>query len=139
MSRSASVCHGARMPLASAPCLRLRPPGSFASGPSANALPGRAHGPASKRRRRNQTNERTNKLACKSHGFWILLSSVQKDRNNLYWYLSTSSQDPTPVFKKKKKKRKEKGAPQEHPVSQGCRGLDWFGLKVALISVIAAA
>lgn len=139
MSRSASVRHGARMPLASAPCLRLRPPGSFASGPSAKALPGRAHSPASKRRRRNQTNERTNKLACKSRGFWILLSSVQKDRNNLYWYLSTSSQDPTPVFKKKKKKRKEKGAPQEHPVSQGCRGLDWFGLKVALISVIAAA
>lgn len=127
MSRSASVCHGVRMPLASAPCLRLRPPGSFASRPSANALPGRAHSPASKRRRRNQTNERTNKLACKSHGFWILLSSVQKDRNNLYWYLSTSSQDPTPVFKKKKKekerKRRASGTPREPGLSR--LGLVW--------------
>lgn len=88
----------------------------------------RSPGPCSQPRLETEeakSNERTNKLACKSHGFWILLSSVQKDRNNLYWYLSTSSQDPTPVFKKKKKERKRRasGTPREPGLSR--LGLVW--------------
>lgn len=69
----------------------------------------------------------TKKLACKSQGFWILFSSVQNDKNNLYWYLITISQDPTPVLKK----RKEKGLPWGDSHEEGCHSLPF---EVAVIT-----